>query len=206
MSCEKLDQDEYEQSVAEYVRGALPDPERAEVYIERVPVAWSLQTDPDSGESIEIPIAACLEVTISFPDPYPCRDGELDPTAVGLAEVRPLDDGRMLAVWDRIDGTQTHIIYCPPQQPQRTKPWFSITLEEWPLHDYEALGPRFLEGLKLIVEAFDDSSTRYWASLRRRIHSPCGPDSVEDSEAAERLEPDPQPQDHDHPCERGESP
>ncbi|HLA81362.1 MAG TPA: hypothetical protein VJP78_07075 [Thermoleophilia bacterium] len=75
-------------------------------------------------------------------------------------------------------------------------PLFSVRLHDWPLERSieEDLGPRFLQALQLLLETCLDADRQLDDERREKL------------EAAERLEPDPQPQEHDHPCERGESP
>ena len=75
-------------------------------------------------------------------------------------------------------------------------PSYSVLLAELALErgPEEDLGPRFLQALQLLLETCLDADRQLDDERREQL------------EAAERLEPDPQPQEHDHPCERGESP
>jgi len=209
MSCRKFDRDEYEQSVAEYLKSAFTDEKWVGFWVDHA--AINRKPAGVAGDNwTEIQGLQVTVGSVSYLDSYPGSEDEFNGAI--LIRREPDEEGRFLEVWKLTDGRQAHIYSCQPHRPVMDVPFFSVLLRDWPLerHPDTDLGPRFVEALRLLLEASGearDAAFKLDAANGEGPYAP-GPGAITDerNETAERFEPDPQPQDHDHPRERGESP
>lgn len=192
MTCKKTERDEHEVRVAEYLRPALANHKSFDVHIKHVPVRLG---------NIEWLNIAVGSVELPF-----------DPTSGQLIESQAMNEDNTLNVYAMPDGAKAIVIHHPPQRPPFIVPFFAVELHDWPIERSieEDLGPRFRKALQLLLEACTEARDAAFKLDAAKGEGPYAsyPGAITDerNEAAERLEPGPQPQDHDHPRERGKSP
>lgn len=135
MTCKKTERDEYEMSVAEYLRPALANHNHFGVKITHIPI----------GEgSIEWLNIAVGSVNAPF-----------DPTSGQLIDSKVMDEDNTLEVYEMPGGVEAIVFHHPPQRPPFNCPYFSVELHDWPIERSveEDLGPRFRKALQLLLEA-----------------------------------------------------
>ncbi len=134
MTYEKIERDEYEMSVAEYLRPAVADEECIDVHITHTPAG-------DAPGDLKIFVGSV--------------DAPFDLAGRQPIESKALDDDSTLNIYEMPDGVEALVIHHPPQSPPISVSFFSIELHDWPTVGSveEDLGPRFKKALRLLLEA-----------------------------------------------------
>ena len=150
MTCKKTERDEYEISVAEYLRPALANHERLGVKITHTQIG---------EETIEWLNIAVGSVGAPF-----------DSTSGRLIESKVMDEDSTLEIYEMPDGVNAIVFHHPPQRPPFNVPYFSVELYDWPIERSveEDLGPRFRKALQLLLEACleaRDAAEERWSAL-----------------------------------------
>lgn len=197
MSCEKkFDRSDYELQLADYIYDALAVHGWFGAYVKHIPLGefrapGMVYVGGSAHEDVQT-----LEIFVGALDGTP-DDSQPFENAT-LLESRWTDEGGQWDEYDMGDGTRATVHHLQPgERIPLVLPYFAIRLEDWPVTQTieEGFGPRFKKALQLLLEICLDARE---AALREKRE--------QELEAAERLEPGPQPQEYDHPCERGESP
>ncbi len=134
MTYEKIERDEYEMSVAEYLRPAVADEEYIDVHI-------SHTLAEDAPGDLKIFVGSV--------------DAPFDLAGRQPIESKALDDDSTLNIYEIPGGVEALVIHHPPQRPPISVSFFSIELHDWPTERSveEDLGPRFKKALRLLLEA-----------------------------------------------------
>ncbi len=134
MTYEMNERDEYEMSVAEYLRPAVADKEYIDVHI-------SHTLAEDAPGDLKIFVGSV--------------DAPFDLAGRQPIESKALDDDSTLNIYEMPGGVEALVIHHPPQSPPISVSFFSIELHDWPTGRSveEDLGPQFKKALRLLLEA-----------------------------------------------------
>ncbi len=149
MTCEKIERDEYEVRIAEYLRPAVADEECIDVHI-------SHTLAEDAPGELKIFVGSV--------------DAPFDLAGQQPIESKALDDDSTLNVYEMPGGVEALVIHHPPQRPPISVSFFAIELHDWPTERSveEDLGPRFRKALQLLLEACleaRDADEERWSAL-----------------------------------------
>ncbi len=198
MSCEKFDRDEFEVRLAEHIRAGLPDERYVDVYVQHV----RMDENHEDPKGLQLALGTIYSVGGGEFDP------ETGPEGATLVEFQP-DDSGGLSVWKFPDGNLALVPHSSSgARPRLAVPLFVIRLVDWPIERGldEDLGQKVQQAFRLLADACLGAREYAFELDRvneRGLYSRPAPGSGWKETTAE---PGPQPEDHDHPCERGESP